>query len=328
MFDTIIERLLASDELSIRYKILANVLETDTDLVKMKKLQNLIKKSPRVLTLLSERGRDSKVPYHPYNKWRGAHWILACLSDLGYPAGDKTLIPLREQVYDWLFSKKHEQHIKEINGRVRRCASQESYALYYLHKLGLTDSRTDELAHRLVKWQWPDGGWNCDKKPSAHKSSFVESLIPFRALAMYADITGDSKAKKASERAVELFLKRKLFRKISDGSIIKESFIKLHYPCYFEYDILFALKVMAETGYIGDQRCQEALALLESKRLPDGGFPAEAKLYKIAEANPVSRYSLVDWGGISKKRYNEFVTADVLYVLQKAGRLGSLSLLS
>ena len=31
--------------------------------------------------------------------------------------------------------------------------------------------------------------------------------------------------------------------------------------------------------------------------------------------------SLVDWGGTSKLRMNEWVTADVLYVLKAAGRL-------
>jgi len=321
MPNDIINQLLASDELSVRFKIFTNVMNESVNSAKIRKLQKQIKKSSRVSTLLSERGIDGKIPYHPYQKWRGAHWILACLSDLGYPAGDKTLIPMREQVYDWLFSENHEKHIKTIEGLVRRCASQESYALFYLLKLGLADNRTHELARRLIKWQWPDGGWNCDKRPEARKSSFVESLIPFRALSLHAKITGDKESKQAARRAVELFLKRELYKKLADGSVIKDSFIKLHYPCYYEYDILFALKVMAETGYIGKKRCRAALSLLESKRLPDGGFPAEAKLYKVAEKNLVSRCSLADWGGTSKKHYNEFVTADAIYVLQKAGRL-------
>jgi hypothetical protein len=44
--------------------------------------------------------------------------------------------------------------------------------------LGLCDDRTDELVSRLVTWQWPDGGWNCDKRSGALTSSFQETLLP------------------------------------------------------------------------------------------------------------------------------------------------------
>jgi len=100
---------------------------------------------------------------------------------------------------------------------------------------------------------------------------------------------------------------------------MREEFVELHYPCYWRYDILFGLKVMAEAGFIGDGRCHDALELLESKRLPDGGFPAEKKYYRVTKKMAAGR-SLVDWGGTSKKRVNEFVTADALYVLKKSGR--------
>jgi hypothetical protein len=60
--------------------------------------------------------------------------------------------------------------------------------------------------------------------------------------------------------------------------------------------------------------------LLESKRLADGGFPAEKKYYQVSEGRQNGR-SLVDWGGTSKVRLNEFVTTDALYVLKQANRL-------
>jgi len=89
--------------------------------------------------------------------------------------------------------------------------------------------------------------------------------------------------------------------------------------CYWHYDILFGLKVLGEAGLIDDPRCTEALDLLESKRLEDGGFPAEGKYYKIVkEAQPGG--SMVEWGGVSRKRMNPFVTVDGLYVLRAAGR--------
>jgi hypothetical protein len=77
---------------------------------------------------------------------------------------------------------------------------------------------------------------------------------------------------------------------------------------------------MVEADFIHDERCREALDLLEAKRLPDGGFPAEKAYYRVTE-KPVSGRSFVSWGGISKRHMNEFVTADSLLVLKAAGRM-------
>jgi len=220
----------------------------------------------------------------------------------------------------WLLGERHQKQIRSISGRVRRCASQEGNALYALLALGLADERTEELARRLARWQWPDGGWNCDRNPGAVHSSFMESLIPLRGLALHAQITGSPASKEAADRAGKVFLKRCLYRRQSDGSVIRPDFVRLHYPCYWHYDLLFGLKVMAEGGYLDDERCQDALDLLESKRLPDGGFPAEKKYYR-AGGKARSGRSLVDWGGTSRRRFNEWVTADALHVLRAAGRL-------
>ncbi len=299
----------------MRFKVVTRVLGQDKESAASKQLQQEVKVSPRVKLLLSQRDAAGRIPFHPYAKWCGAHWVLADLAELGYPPGDDSLIPLCEQVYGWLFGQSHQQRIITIAGRTRRCASQEGNALYYLLMLGLADDRTDRLAENLLKWQWPDGGWNCDKRPEAAHSSFMESLIPLRSLALYGQLRGDRRVIQAVERAAEIFLKRNLFQRQRDGQVISPDFVKLHYPCYWHYDILFGLKVMAEAGFSGDTRCREALDLLVSKRLPDGGFPAEAKYYRVTPTQMTGR-SLVNWGGTSQKRLNEFVTADALYVLK------------
>jgi hypothetical protein len=316
----LINGLLKSDEPSIQFKALVNLLGKDPTSHECERIQQAIKSSSRVKLLLSERDHNNKIPYHPYKKWYGAHWVLVSLSDLGYPSGDGNLIPLREQVYEWLFSERHEKSIKIINGRVRRCASQEGNALYSLLTLGLEDEKTEELAERLKNWHWPDGGWNCDKNPQAIHSSFMESLIPLRALTLHSRIKRDKESQEAVKTAAEIFLKRHLYKRQKDSSLIKDDFLKLHFPCYWHYDILFGLKVMTEAGFINDTRCQDALDLLESKKLSDGGFPAEKKFYQVTERMKSGR-SLVNWGGTSKKKMNEFVTVDALWVLKEASRV-------
>ncbi|MFZ2097210.1 MAG: hypothetical protein WAV05_11300 [Anaerolineales bacterium] len=221
---------------------------------------------------------------------------MSILVDLGYLQGDVSLSPLLAQCYQVRLSKEHAKYIRMINGRTRRYAYQEGNCIYYSLALGIADERTEELAARLIQWQWEDGGWNCDKRPEAAISSFNETLIPLRGLACYAKSSGDTQAKKSADRTAKMFLKRSLFKRITDGSINNKNFLKLHYPNYWHYDILFSLKVMAEAGYIDDPRCSEALDLLISKQLPDGGFPAEGRYYRVDDRK-VSGHSRVDWGG-------------------------------
>ena len=96
--------------------------------------------------------------------------------------------------------------------------------------------------------------------------------------------------------------------------------MQLHYPLYWHYDILHGLKVLVEAGFVHDRRCEDALDLLESKQLPDGGWPAERKYYKASQALAAGN-DYIDWGGTSQKTMNPWVTVDALYVLKEAGRI-------
>ncbi len=320
MADPIVERLLSSDEPSVRYRTYVDVLGGKPDSPEARALQQEIPSGRCASLLLSGRNDQGMIPYHPYNKWLGSHWVLACLAEVGYPPNDEALKPLLDQSYTWLLSEHHAKHAtRMIDGRVRRCASQEGYCIYYSLALGIADERTQELAERLVKWQWPDGGWNCDKKAAAHNSSFWESLIPMRALALYARLSGDPAARKAAEQAAEIFLKRELFKRQRDSAVMYPEFVTLFYPSYWHYNILAGLKAMVEVGCIGDPRCRPALDMLETKRLPEGGFPVEKKFYQVTERQ-ISGRSRLDWGGVRPKSTNEFVTVDALYVLRAAGR--------
>ena len=207
-----------------------------------------------------------------------------------------------------------------IDGRVRRCASQEGYAVWSSLRLGLADGRTDELVNRLLQWQWPDGGWNCDKHPEADTSSFMETLIPLRALALYAERSGDARAKAAAERAAEVFLTRQLFKRRRDGQVMDHHFILLHYPLYWHYDILFGLKVMAEAGLDRRPALPGCTGFARVETPAGWRLPRRGKSYARPTRPEVSGYSPVSWGGTSRKNMNPFVTADALYVLRMAGR--------
>lgn len=86
--------------------------------------------------------------------------------------------------------------------------------------------------------QWEDGGWNCDRTPSARCSSFEETLIPLRGLIWHARERGSRASAKAARKAAEVFLERRLFKRRSTGRVIARDFVELHYPCYWHYDVL------------------------------------------------------------------------------------------
>lgn len=336
---SVIDRLLESTEPSIRWKTRVHVLGESETSSPVRALQREVRDSPRVQALLSGRDSAGRLVHgrNVYDKWRGAHWVLATLADIGYPPGDRSLLPVRDQLMEyWLYRPRFYDEfevatkaasygragVPVLQGRHRRCASQQANALFSVLTLGLADRRCEDLVERLLHWQWPDGGWNCDRNPSAQCSSFMESILPLRALSLAARKIGAAGAAAAARRAAEPFLDRKLFRRRSDGAVMRAEFVVLHYPLYWHYDVLGGLKGMAEAGFIGDPRCAEALDLLEAKRLPDGGFPAEARYYTVP---PKSRAGVewVDWGGTSKRRENEWVTVDALAVLRAAGRSAS-----
>jgi hypothetical protein len=332
---SLVNALLKSTEPSIRWKTRVHVLGDDRKSKAVRTLEEKIRRSPRVRALLSRRdqlgrpGTARKV----YYKWQGLHWVLASLADLGYPEGDESLHPLRDRVLElWLgpsFFKEFDARTKAasyvkrgvpvMQGRYRRCASQQGNALYSLTTLGIADERAASLAERLLHWQWPDGGWNCDRDPAADTSSFMETLLPMLGLAAYARAKNDRAASKAVKKASEVFLRRKLFKRVSDGKVIHKEFVALHYPLYWHYDVLHGLKAMVQIGRIRDPRCADALELLEKKRLPDGGWPAEKRYYKVSPRAMAANSDYVDWGGTAAKRMNEWVTVDALAVLRAAG---------
>jgi hypothetical protein len=96
----LIARLLHSGEACIHYKVLTNVLGKGHRSREVARAQKAVASSQRVRALLAGARKDGHTLFHPYKKWYGPHWVLADLADMGYPAGDESLIPFGEAVYD------------------------------------------------------------------------------------------------------------------------------------------------------------------------------------------------------------------------------------
>jgi hypothetical protein len=315
--DPAIQWLLDSEDPSIRYFTLTDVLGKTSRSSKVRAARDRILDGPRVRRLLTGQKRDGGFGVHPYQKWTGAHWRLVSLVELGVPAGEPRACAATDQVLRWLTGDAHRRRIRRIDGRTRRCASQEGNALAVCCRLGMADDpRVRYLAQSLVEWQWPDGGWNCDKVPRACHSSFYESLSPLWGLIEYYRATGDSDCRQAARRAAELFLEHRLFRSDKTGAVINPEWLQLHYPLYWHYDILQAMLILSRLGPLADPRLNEALNILEAKRLPNGTWKSEG-FYWRPPGKRASNIEVVDWG---RSGPNPMITLNALRALKAAGR--------
>ncbi len=269
---------------------------------------------PKVRCLLAGQKADGTFGVHAYGKWGGAHWRLVSLVELGIPAGEPQALAAAETVLAWLTGRNRLASFRPVNGLVRRCASQEGNALAVCCRLGLAgDARVAALAEALVEWQWPDGGWNCDRKATGYRSSFNESLTPMWGLHEYWLATGESAARDASLRTAELFLEHRVFRTLATGEPIKASFVEHHWPPFWHYDFFQALVVLARMGLADDPRAVDALDLVDEKRRPDGRWQAGGRWWR-PPGSKGSNVEVVDWGGGP----SELLTLNALRVLAAA----------
>lgn len=270
---------------------------------------------PWVRALLAGQQANGGFGVNVYGKWGGAHWRLVSLVELGVPAGEARCVAAAETVLSWLTGKRHLAAVPTVDGLVRRCASQEGNALAVCCRLGLADDpRVGLLAELLVEWQWPDGGWNCHRRATGRRSSFHESLAPMWGLHEYWATTGEDAAKQAAARTAELFLEHRLFRALATGEPIHESWLVLHYPPYWHYDVLQALLILSRMGRAADPRAADAVKLVESRRLADERWQAGGRWWKPPGAEGGS-VEVVDWG---RSGPNEMVTLNALRVLHAA----------
>ncbi|HEY0830256.1 MAG TPA: hypothetical protein VGE99_03875 [Candidatus Dormibacteraeota bacterium] len=237
--------------------------------------------------LLAGQRPDGGFGVHPYSKWTGAHWRLVSLVELGVPLRSRPARAAAKTVLDWVAAPSEPL---VIAGLERRHASMEGNALAVCCRLGMSRiPRVRHLVEVLLRSQWPDGGWNCDQSPDAHRSSFHETLAPIWGLIEYHRASGDGRARKAARRAAELLLEHRLFFS-SKGTVIHSEWQQIHWPHYWHYDFFHGLRALAMLGLLSDPRADDAMDLLTLRRRPDATWRAGGRRYWSSDTE------VVDWG--------------------------------
>ncbi|MGH2463561.1 MAG: hypothetical protein ACRDFZ_08080 [Candidatus Limnocylindria bacterium] len=308
---TAVDWLLASDEPAIRGRARRDLLgELAVDDL------NRTTEGPMVQALLAGQQPDGGFGGHPYRKWTGAHWRLVSLVELEVPAGEPRAMAAAERVLGWLSAPG--APLRYVKGLPLSHGSIEGNGLGACSRLGLAnDPRSQFLAESLVEWQWPDGGWNCDEKASGRRSSFHETLSAIWGLHEYATAAGNRDAAAAARRGAELLLNHRLFRRHGTGKPIHGSWLKLHYPAYWHYDILQALHVLTQMGLATDPRASDALDIVAERRDPDGRWTPGGYWWRPPGSGGITP-EVVDWG---RDGPSPMLTLNALRVLRAAGRL-------
>jgi len=254
--------------------------------------------------LLSGQRPDGGFGVQPYSKWKGgAHWRLVSLVELGIPAGNRAARSAAKAALGWIANPRHTAPV--IKGLERRHASIEGNAVAVCCRLGLASSpQVKSLVEVLLRSQWRDGGWNCDRNPQAHRSSFHETLAPIRALVEYHRSTGDVRALKAAQRGGELLREHRLYRS-SRGELINPEWLHVHWPHYWHYDYFHGLRAIAMLGLMDDSRTDDARQMLLAACRADGTWCATGRRYWRPSTE------VVNWGDA-----HQVVTPAALALLQ------------
>ena len=244
-----------------------------------------------IARLLSGQRGDGGFGVHPYSKWKGSHWRLVSLVELGLPRTSRAARAAAGDVLAWIAAPSEPL---VVAGHERRHASMEGNALAVCCRIGMArDARVRHLVEVLLRAQWPDGGWNSDVRPTAKRSSFHESVTPILGLAEYHRATGDRDALHAAQRGVELILEHRVFRRRS-GAVIHREWLSIHWPPYWHYDFFQGLRAIAQLGKQRDPRAGEALERLQSLRRADGTWRTGGR--KHWRLHGTSNVEAVDWG--------------------------------
>ena len=203
-----------------------------------------------------------------------------------------------------------------IRGTHRVHASFHANAIYASVTLGLANDETDELCTNLLRYLWPGGGWNCNKKPATKGPTIVHTAFGLRGLATYRLRRPSDELTRAIDAAAEVLLEREAYLKRSNGRPLRPATNAYPYP---------RLRLHGRAphphprGNVTDPRCANALDLLESKVVPGEGWAIERRLFNHTSVG-TDGYTHAPWEEVKLGRANLLLTVDVLEILGAAGR--------
>jgi transcriptional regulator with XRE-family HTH domain len=202
-------------------------------------------------------------------KWVSTTYTLQLLRDLGLDPKSEQAVRAVSLVRD--NSRWDHDGQPFFDGEVEPCINGMTLAIgaYF-------DQKVDGIVDRLLGERLDDGGWNCEAESGSTRSSFHTTICVLEGLLEYEQRHGaSSEVTNARSRSQEYLLERRMMRRISDGEIADPDWTTFSYHPRWHYDVLRGLDYLRSAGVEPDERCTEAIDLVETKRQADGRWLLE-----------------------------------------------------
>lgn len=190
------------------------------------------------------------------------------------------------------------------------------------------DRRVKKGLNWLPEDQQEDGGWNCDyPRYNPKHSSFMSTIEPLWAYSEVPKSRWTKRMKKSIERGAEFLLEHRIYKshrdwqpvglrhmnKVFAGDLVT----KFHFPMYYYYDALHALRVLTRLGYQDDPRIADAIHMMMSKKTPGGKWLLEGDW--VRERTVKDRKTIVNIEQLQEP--SKWVTLNCYRVLARTGEL-------
>lgn len=264
----VIDWLLDSDP-AIRWQVLRDLTDASAEEVAAERARIAREGwGAQLLAAQDPDGRWSGGTFFP--EWISTEATLRLLWTFGVdPASDevrRAVAPVHEAAR-W----EYDPTLRFFEGEVEPCINGRTVAIgaYFGQDVrGVVD--------RLLGEQMADGGWNCEQENGSVRGSFDTTINVLEGLLEYERSVGPDPAVAAARaRGEEYLLDRRLLHRLSDGGVGQERWLELSFPNGWRYDVGRALDHLRASREAPDERMDEALRLLASKRGPDGRWVLE-----------------------------------------------------